>query len=65
MLDDTEKLVIGDILSRQKLGLSKYGQTVAQNTQELKDWLIEAYEECLDKAIYLKRAIQELENEKT
>lgn len=49
-----------DIAARQAKGIAKYGQTVAENPLELKQWLQHAYEECLDQAIYLKRAISEM-----
>ena len=57
----TEKQVCDDIAERQALGIAKYGTTVAENPLELKEWLQHAYEETLDKAIYLKRAIAELQ----
>lgn len=61
----TEKAVCDDIARRQLHGIKKYGTTVASNPLSLKQWLNHAYEETLDKAIYLKRAIQEIEaNEK-
>ena len=63
MLTSTESLVIADIQSRQQLGIIKYGSTVAQNPLELVQWLNHAYEEALDQAIYLKRAIQELKKD--
>lgn len=56
-----EMVVCGDIAARQKKGLSKYGVTVADNPLTLKQWLEHAYEECLDQAIYLKRAIAEID----
>jgi hypothetical protein len=60
----TEGLVCDDIAARQKLGTAKYGTTVCANPLELRAWLQHAYEECLDQAIYLKRAIQEIDNGK-
>ena len=57
----TEALVCDDIAARQKLGIAKYGTTVCANPLELKQWLQHAYEEAPDQAIYLKRAIQELD----
>ncbi len=60
-MDDTETLVCIDIKKRQALGKLKYNITVANNPLSLKEWLEHAYEECLDQAIYLKRAIQQLE----
>ena len=56
-----EAEVCQDIAQRQQKGLAKYGVTVADNPLPLKDWLHHAYEETLDKAIYLKRAIQEMD----
>jgi len=61
-----EKLVCEDIITRQIHGINKYGITVEKNPLLLKEWLNHAYEEALDMAIYLKRAIKEIEsNEKT
>ena len=51
-----------DIADRQQKGIAKYGVTVAENPLSLRDWLQHAYEETLDKAIYLKRSIAEMEN---
>lgn len=56
-----EALVCEDVAKRQQLGINKYGTTVCANPLELKQWLQHAYEEALDQAIYLKRAIQELD----
>jgi hypothetical protein len=36
--------------------------TVATNPAHLREWLQHAYQESLDKAIYLKRAIAELDS---
>lgn len=60
-LPDTETQVCADIKRRQELGIAKYGTTVAQNPLELRQWLQHAYEEKLDDAVYMKRAIQELD----
>lgn len=57
----TESDVCADIQKRQERGLTKYGVSVADNPLHLKEWLQHAYEECLDQAIYLKRAMRELE----
>lgn len=56
-----ESEVCTDIASRQAKGISKYGTTVAENTGDLRYWLQHAYEETLDKAVYLKRAIAEID----
>lgn len=57
----TEAAVCDDIARRQALGIAKYGTTVADNPLSLREWLQHAYEETLDKAIYLKRAIEEID----
>lgn len=56
-----EAQVCEDIASRQQFGLHKYGTTVAQNPLELRQWLKHAYEEALDQAIYLRRAMAEID----
>ncbi len=55
-----EAAVCADIAHRQALGIEKYGQPVAENPAELVAWLQHAYEESLDRAIYLKRAMAEV-----
>lgn len=60
-MHDTEALVCKDILTRQNLGINKYGMTVATNPLTLKQWLQHQYEELLDAAVYCKRAIQEMD----
>ena len=54
--------VIDDLFERELRGLETYGTTVDRDDYELKNWLQEAYEECLDKCIYLKAAIKKIEN---
>jgi hypothetical protein len=56
-----EAAVCHDIEARQRMGFAKYGITVEENPLSLRDWLQHAYEETLDKAIYLKRAISEID----
>jgi hypothetical protein len=53
--------VCKDIARRQQLGIAKYGTTVANNPLELRAWLQHSLEETLDNAIYLKRAISEID----
>ena len=60
----TEAAVCEDIARRQDMGIAKYGTTVADNPLELRAWLQHAYEEALDQAIYLKRAIAEIDGGK-
>lgn len=64
-MTDIEQQVCSDILARQKVGLAKYGVSVAESPLPLKEWMNHAYQECLDQAIYLKRAIAEIESIKT
>jgi hypothetical protein len=56
-----EAKVCADITARQNLGMNKYGISVANNPLKLRQWLEHAYQECLDQAIYLRRAMQELD----
>lgn len=56
-----EAKVCADIAARQLLGISKYGVTVQENPLPLRKWLQHAYEECLDQAVYLRRAMQEID----
>ena len=56
-----EAKVCEDIAQRQARGIAKYGTTVAENPLELRQWLQHAYEEALDQAIYLRRAMAELD----
>lgn len=50
-----------EIARRQEHGIAKYGTTVADNPLVLRQWLQHAYEETLDKAIYLRRAMAEID----
>ena len=60
-LTGTERRVCEDVAKRQQIGIVKYQTTVEENPLPLVDWLQHAYEETLDKAIYLKRAIEEIQ----
>ena len=55
--------VISDIRKQEEKGLVTYGTTKDRNDYELVNWLQEAYEECLDKCLYLKAAINKIKNE--
>ena len=59
----TEARVCADIAARQALGVRKYGVTVEANPLPLRDWLQHAYEETLDQAVYLRRAIEQIDRE--
>ena len=56
-----EKMVCDDIAKRQQFGINKYNTTVLDNPLSLYEWLKHAYEECLDQAIYLRRAMFEIQ----
>lgn len=57
----TEGRVCQDIAARQQLGLKKYGTTAENNPLPLREWLQHAYEEALDQAVYLRRAMEEMD----
>ena len=56
-----EAKVCADIAARQLLGMNKYGVSVQDNPLPLRQWLEHAYQECLDQAIYLRRAMQDMD----
>lgn len=49
--------VMDDLKLREMRGLGKYYTTVDRSDLTLEDWLQHAYEEVLDEAMYLKRAL--------
>lgn len=57
----TEARVCEMIASRQRQGIAKYGQTVANNPLVLRQWLQHQLEELLDAAVYCQRAIEEID----
>lgn len=59
--DRVVEAVRADLLRRSQLGIQKYGMTLERDDLTLKQWLQHAYEETLDQANYLKRAIIEIE----
>lgn len=60
-VDSVVEAVRQDLLQRSQVGIAKYGITLERTDLRLRDWLQHAYEETLDQANYLKRAIIELE----
>jgi hypothetical protein len=56
--------VINDLNARSALGIKKYGTTLDANPMNLKEWIQSAYEETLDLALYLKRAMKEVNESK-
>lgn len=59
----TEARVCADIATRQQFGITKYGTTVAANPLTLRAWLVHAYLESCDKTVYLRRAIEKLDED--
>lgn len=64
IIDVVTASVRKDLLDRSTLGIKKYGTTLDRNNGDLRYWLNHAYEEALDHAQYLKRAIMEIDNGK-
>lgn len=61
MPDGTEARICTEIAARKQMGINKYGTTVAENPLSLREWLVHAKQEALDQAIYLQRAIEEID----
>lgn len=59
--DSIVEAVRTDLLRRSQIGIAKYGVTLDRKDLCLRDWLQHAYEETLDQANYLKRAIMEID----
>ena len=58
---NTLEAVIADLRKREEKGLKEYGTTVDRKDLILKDWIKEAYEEALDLAVYLRRAMDDIQ----
>ena len=58
--DGVEARICSEIAARAKMGLAKYGVTVAENPLSLLQWIQHAKEEALDQAIYLERMADEV-----
>lgn len=56
-VDRVVEAVRADLLQRSQVGIAKYGVSLERTDLSLRDWLQHAYEETLDQANYLKRAI--------
>ena len=55
---DILEKVIDDMVRREKAGFVKYNTTMDREDLSLVEWLNHAYEETLDKALYLKKSIE-------
>ena len=62
MADKIVEAVQADLAARSAKGLAKYGMHVGDNPLTHPEWLQHAYEEALDMAVYLKRAMMEVSN---
>lgn len=58
--DSIVEAVKADLDARSQLGIAKYGVTLDRTDLGLGQWLQHAYEEALDHALYLKRAMVEM-----
>lgn len=61
MICETNERVVADLRRRSTVGIAKYGMTVFNNPLALRTWMQHAYEECLDQAVYLRRAMDEMD----
>lgn len=50
--------VIDDLVAREERGKAKYNTTMDRTDLTHQEWLQHAYEEALDMALYLKKAMQ-------
>lgn len=62
-MDKIIAAVCADLQLRSEVGIKKYGVTLERTDLKLVDWLEHAYQETLDQANYLKRAIMDLKGE--
>ena len=59
MKDSIVESVRQDLLDRSEVGIKKYNTTLDREDLNAGDWLVHAYEEMLDGALYLKRLHKE------
>lgn len=62
MKDSIVESVRQDLLDRSEVGIKKYNTTLDREDLDTVDWLVHAYEEMLDGALYLKRAQQDVQD---
>ena len=55
--------VIQILIERDHKGFIKYGMTTMGNPLVLRQWLQHALEESLDNAVYLRRAIEQIDRD--
>lgn len=59
MKDSIVESVRQDLLDRSEVGIKKYNTTLDREDLNAGDWLVHAYQELLDGALYLKRLHKE------
>lgn len=59
--DPIVEAVINKLQQRSQVGFKKYKVSMADNTMNLKEWLLNLQEELMDATNYLERTLQELE----
>jgi hypothetical protein len=59
MKDSIVESVRQDLLDRSEVGIKKYNSTLDREDLSAGDWLVHAYQEMLDGALYLKRLHKE------
>ena len=62
---EVEESVIAKIRQRRDLGRKKYGVSMERTDLSVPQWLQHAQEEAMDLAIYLEKAIQEMNRAKS
>lgn len=62
MKDSIVESVRQDLLDRSEVGIKKYNTTLDREDLDTVDWLVHAYQEMLDGALYLKRAQQDVQD---
>ena len=58
-VDSIVEQVRQDLLDRSEVGIKKYNTTLDREDLNAGDWLVHAYQELLDGALYLKRLHKE------
>ena len=65
MRDQIIKQVIDKIQSRSDVGYKKYGVTLDEDPSKMIDWLNHLQEELMDAVLYLQKAKETYEKEKS
>lgn len=60
-VSETYEGIVDDLLTREQMGIKKYGTNVDNAPLSDKEWMQHAYEEALDFSVYLKRLMRQYE----